>query len=256
MTTPSDERRPSPWEEEGRRQALLLDGCSIVLVVGDDPRAAAEVSVGMGRVQARLRRVVVADAVGLLSPLDDLVPFDTPLGIADVLVQGAPLSTVAHRVDAAGTLSVLPSGPRLLDRVQLLRSERWTQLTQEFRDAGALLIVVVPDREPALNALQRLVDGAVLVGRALPLAGIRVLAYVRGPGAIALPTPRSSSSRAEGSTPDMPSPKLPSRPGAIARVTSTRLPRPKARTRRWLVALFAAALLFEAVVWWWNRHNR
>ncbi|HUO52674.1 MAG TPA: hypothetical protein VMT93_09150, partial [Gemmatimonadaceae bacterium] len=63
MTPSRDDRMFSPWVEEGRRQALALEGHHFVLVVGDDPNAAAEVALGMGRVQAARRRVVVADAV-------------------------------------------------------------------------------------------------------------------------------------------------------------------------------------------------
>jgi hypothetical protein len=76
----------SPWEQEGQRQALALDDAWFVLIIGDDPAAAAEVALGIGRVQAGRRRVVVADAVGLLGPIDDLVPFDSPLGISDVFI--------------------------------------------------------------------------------------------------------------------------------------------------------------------------
>jgi hypothetical protein len=183
MTTPPfDEPMLSPWEEEGRRQAASLDGCGFVLVVGGDPVAAAELALGIGRVQARRRRVVVADAFGELGPIDDLGPMDAPYGIADVFVRGLPLEQAAHAVDAAGNLHVLPSGPAPLDHGAVLRSARWEGLSTEFREADALLLVVVPNEEPAVDALLPLVDGVVLVGRVQPLVGARVLLYVRGPG--------------------------------------------------------------------------
>ena len=182
MTTPYDEPMLSPWEEEGRRQAASLDGCAFVLVVGGDPLAAAELALGIGRVQARRRRVVVADAVGELGPIDDLGPMDAPYGIADVFVRGLPLEQAAHAADAAGNLHVLPSGPMPLDYGALLRSARWEGLSAEFREAEALLLVIVPNEEPAVDALLPQVDGVVLVGRVQPLVGARVLLYVRGPG--------------------------------------------------------------------------
>ena len=243
MMTPYDEPRLSPWALEGRRLALALDNLAFVVVAGSDPGAAAEVALGMGRVQARRRRVVVADAVGLLSPIDDLVPFEASGGIVDVLVRGVPLRKVAHAVDGAVNLSVLPSGPGLVDRGRLLRSERWTSLTEAFRKAGALLVVVAPNREPALAELLRLVDGVVLVGTARPVAGVRVLAYVPGP--------ESSSSKAKGSR-ELPSLRRLKRPGAIARVSTVRdAAPPEQRSGWWLVALFAA-LLTAGGGWWWS----
>ncbi len=143
----------SPWEEEGRRQAAALDGCGFVLVVGGDPIAAAELALGIGRVQARRRRVAVADAVGELGPIEDLAPMNAAHGIADVFVRGLPLEQAAHRVDAAGNLHVLPSGSGPLDYGAVLRSARWEGLSAEFREAEALLLVVVPNDEPAVDAL-------------------------------------------------------------------------------------------------------
>ncbi len=183
MTTPPyDDPMLSPWEEEGRRQAAALDGCGFVLVVGGDPIAAAEFALGIGRVQARRRRVAVADAVGELGPIEDLAPMNASHGVTDVFVRGLPLEQAAHPVDAAGNLHVLPSGSGPIDHGALLRSARWEGLSAEFREAEALLLVVVPNDEPAVDALLPLVDGVVLLGRVQPLVGARVLLYVRGPG--------------------------------------------------------------------------
>ena len=251
MTGGIDGRMMSPYEEEGRRQALALDGCGFVLIVGDDPTAAAEVALGMGRVQAQRRRVVIADAVGLLSPIDDLVPFDSPLGVMDVFVRGVPIDQVLHAVDPAGNLHVLPSGATKLDRAELLLSERWTGITEEFRLADALLIVVAPEGEPALDGVLPLVDGVVLVGRAQPLVGARVLAYVRG-GAVA-PATRASTAVQESAVPEMPAIKPQARPGAIARVTSAQGPvSERSRTRTWVIGIFVLALVGEGAFWWWR----
>ena len=192
MTSPDDDPRLAPWEEEGRRHAASLDGCGFVVVVSDDPHAAAELALGLGRVQARRRRVVVADAVGELGPIDDLAPMDAPRGIVDVFVHGAPLAEVAHAVDPAGNLHVLPSGPPPIDHGALLRSARWERLAAEFREADALLLVVVPMDEGAIDAVLPLVDGVVLAGRAQPLVGARVLLYVKSPGSGGHATQRTS----------------------------------------------------------------
>jgi hypothetical protein len=246
----------SPYQEEGRRQALAVEGCGFVLVVGDDPTAAAEVALGMGRVQAQRRRVVIADAVGLLAPIDDLVPFDSPLGIMDVFIKGAPIDQVVHQVDPAGNLFVMPSGAMKLNRAELLMSERWTNITEEFRVAEALLLVVAAEGESALDGVLPLVDGVVLVGRAQPLVGARVLAYVRG-GAVA-PATRPSQAIAvdESAVPDMPAIKPAARPGAIARVTAAQpASRQRARTRAWVMALLAVSLVGEGTYWWWRERK-
>ena len=252
MTGGFDARMLSPYEEEGRRQALALDGCGFVLVVGDDPTSAAEVALGMGRVQAQRRRVVIADAVGLLGPIDDLVPFDSPLGIMDVFIKGVPIDQVLHQLDPAGNLFVMPSGAMKLNSAELLMSERWTNITEEFRVADALLIVVAAEGEPALDGVLPLVDGVVLVGRAQPLVGARVLAYVRG-GAVAPATRPSTATQAESAVPDMPAIRPQARPGAIARVTSGQpVSSPQARTRTWVIGLLALSLVTEGGYWWWR----
>ena len=254
----------SPWEQEGQRQALALDDAWFVLMIGDDPAAAAEVALGIGRVQARRRRVVVADAVGLLAPIDDLVPFDSPLGISDVFIKGTPLDEAVHAVDAPKNLNVLPSGGGKLDPADLMANERWMQIADDFRTAGALLMVVVPMRETAVEFLVPHVDGVVLVGKAQPLPGVRVLAYVSGPAAAPPPSPRPSravpTADDEGSSlpplPDFPAPRQPPRPGAIRRVTDmdARPAAPRKRTRMWVVAIWAIALAAEGV--WYFMHHR
>ena len=253
MTGGFDARMLSPYQEEGRRQALAVDGCGFVLVVGDDPTAAAEVALGMGRVQAQRRRVVIADAVGLLAPIDDLVPFDSPLGIMDVFIKGVPIDKVVHQVDPAGNLFVMASGATKLNSAELLMSERWTNITEEFRVAEALLLVVAAEGESALDGVLPLVDGVVLVGRAQPLVGARVLAYVRG-GAVAPATrPSQAAVMEESAVPDMPAIRPQARPGAIARVTAAQpASRSRARTRTWLMALLAVSLVGEGTYYWWH----
>jgi hypothetical protein len=250
MTTPYDEPMLSPWEEEGRRQAASLDGCGFVLVVGGDPLAAAELALGIGRVQARRRRVVVADAVGELGPIDDLGPMDAPYGIADVFVRGLPLEQAAHPADAAGNLHVLPSGAMPMDYGALLRSARWEGLSAEFREADALLLVVVPNEEPAVDALLPLVDGVVLLGRVQPLVGARVLLYVRGPG-----SGGHDMERVTGTITALQQPQHDTEPAAsLARASTMRAvapPPPPARRSSWpgWLGAFAVVALLAGGLW-------
>jgi hypothetical protein len=254
----------SPWEQEGQRQALALDDAWFVLIIGDDPAAAAEVALGIGRVQAGRRRVVVADAVGLLGPIDDLVPFDSPLGISDVFIKGTPLDEAVHVVESPQNLGVLPSGGGKLDPADLMANERWMQIADDFRTAGSLLMVVVPMKESAVEFLVPHIDGVVLVGKAQPLPGVRVLAYVSGPAASTAQPPRPSRSVPAADDfdsdlpplPDFPATRQPPRPGAIRRVTEAgpRPSTPQKRTRTWVVVIWAIALAAEGV-WYFTHHK-
>jgi hypothetical protein len=94
----------------------------------------------------------------------------------------------------------------------------------------------------------------VLVGRAQPLVGARVLAYVRG-GATA-PATRPSTATQESAVPDMPAIKPAARPGAIARVTSAQpVSKARQRTRAWVMTLLAISLVGEGGYWWWRNRT-
>ena len=69
MSTPVPDRIAAAWDSEGERIGAQLDARSCVVVAGTDPEAAAHVALGIARVQARRRRVAVADLVGELYPL-------------------------------------------------------------------------------------------------------------------------------------------------------------------------------------------
>ena len=244
--SPIDEPRLSPWEEEGRRHGAALDACHFVVIAGDDPAAAAELALGLARVQARRRRAAVADAVGELPCIEDLAPMDAPHGIVDVCLHGVSLAQVAHRVDAAGSLEVLPSGSVPFDRTAVLQSPRWQRLAAEFRDTGSILLVVVPTDEPAVDAILPLTDGVVLAGRAQPWPASRVLLYVRAPGSgtygalLGPPTPVFTRRVAP----------LPQRAAPAARLTTARpaLPPEPSSWPRWITV--AVTLLIATAVFW------
>lgn len=179
MSSPFDHSISSAWEQEGQRIALALDFRSSALVIGADPTAAAEVALGIARAHARRRRVCVADVVGELRPIQDLLPHDTEYGLMDAFFQGVSLNKVAHAVDPARNLLVMPSGARPIDYDGILGSSRWTQLASGFHDAGALLLVIAPDDAPGLVHAARALEGVVLVGDVRPPLGASVLAHAR-----------------------------------------------------------------------------
>jgi len=144
VSSPLDHTITSAWEQEGQRISPALDFRASALIVGSDPVAAAEVALGIARAQARRRRVCVADVVGELKPIEDLIPFDFEYGLMDAFFQGVSLNKVAFPVDPARNLLLLPSGPKPIDHDGILASARWASLAAGFRDAGALLLVIAP----------------------------------------------------------------------------------------------------------------
>lgn len=179
MSSPLDHTITSAWEQEGQRIASALDFRASALVVGSDPVAAAEVALGVARAQARRRRVCVADVVGELKPIEDLIPFDFEYGLMDAFFQGVSLNKVAYPVDSARNLLLLPSGPKPIDYDGILTSPRWASLAAGFRDAGALLLVVAPDDASGTAAAALSTDGIVLVGDAHAPSGAPLLAHAK-----------------------------------------------------------------------------
>ena len=183
MTSPSsspvDHTISSAWEQEGHRISPALDFQASALVIGADPIATAEAALGIARAHARRRRVCVADVVGELKPIEDLLPPDVEYGLMDAFLQGVSLNKVARPVDPARNLLVMPSGARPIEYEAILSSPRWAQLATGFRDAGALLLVIAPPDAPGVGRAATTLGGVVLVGDVRAPAGAPVFAHVR-----------------------------------------------------------------------------
>lgn len=176
MASPIDHSAARPWEDEGRRISPELDGCHGALVLALDPVAAAEVAIGIARAQARRRRAAVADVVGELPPVQELIPADAAYGLMDAFFYGVSMSKVAQIIGPARNLIMLPSGVTPIDPESILASDRWAHLAAGFREVDALLLVVAPYDAAGLARVLRVLDGVVLVGDIEAPAGARVLA--------------------------------------------------------------------------------
>ncbi|HKG92514.1 MAG TPA: hypothetical protein VKA84_11500, partial [Gemmatimonadaceae bacterium] len=176
------------WEQAGRSAAPALDGFASVLVVGDDTDAVARAAVGLGRAQARRRRVAVGDLIGEAPALQSLVSGDDPHGLVDSFLYGVSLNRVARRADDGGNFFVLPSGTESVIPEEVYTSPRWRRLASGFREVGALLLLAAPATAAGLDELAASMDGVVLVGRAEALtagARERALATIPEPEAAA-----------------------------------------------------------------------
>jgi hypothetical protein len=175
--------RPVAWEDAGRQIASLLGSYSAVVVTSSDPFAAAYVALGLAKAEARHRRAVVADLVGDVPPLRDLVAEQDPHGVSDSFLYGVSLNKIGYSVKGTENLYVMPSGTDPDIGAEIFGSARWKKLAVGFAEVGALLLLVAPSDSPRLGDLIDQVDGAVLVKDAeLPAAASSlVLARVPTP---------------------------------------------------------------------------
>lgn len=169
------------WSEEGRETGGKLDACHAIVVVGSDSIATAEVALGIGRVQARRRRVAIGDLLGEALPLQSLVGNEEAHGLVDSFMYGVSLNRVAYPVAGADELFVMPSGTSPIDYEELFLNPRWRRLAAGFREVGALLVLAAPAHASHLRELVDATDGAVIVGDEVPasLSVAQSLAWIR-----------------------------------------------------------------------------
>jgi len=162
----ADNARPSDdaYERAGRQVAVALRGYCSVVVVSDDPIAAALVAIGVGRAEAAHRRVVIADLAGELAPIQALVTGDDAHGIYDSFIFGTSLNKVIRAVGSDENLNVLPSGTESAAIEQIAADRRWRAISADFAATDALLLLVVRADLPGLDKLTAVVDGMLVVG--------------------------------------------------------------------------------------------
>jgi len=155
--------RPVAWEDAGRQIASLLGSYSAVVVTSSDPFAAAYVALGIAKAEAKHRRTVVADLVGDIPPIRDLIAEEDAHGITDSFLYGVSLNKIGYGVSGIENLYVMPSGTDPDIGAEIFRSSRWKKLASGFSEVGALLLLVAPSDAPRLSDLIEQIDGAVLV---------------------------------------------------------------------------------------------
>lgn len=236
MTTPTDNRMTTPWEEAGAHVVGALAGVHAVLVTGRDPDAAARAAIGIGRIESARRRVAIGDLVGDVAPLVALMDADDVHGVVDSFLYGVSLNRVAHPVAGIDNLFVLPSGTEPIVTEEIFRSERWRRLASGFREVGALLLLVAPLDAPGLDTLASMMDGVVRVGDdpGLVRADVPVLATV---------TPLGTQAIIEEPPVEPPSAPRRSRSRGRAPVLLPTSGTPEAPRSRWLAPLLVLLAL-------------
>lgn len=153
-----------PWERAGRQTSIALRGYSAVLVISDDPIAAAHVAIGLARAEAPHRRVVIGDLVSDLAPIQALVKDEDTHGIYDSFVFGTSFEKILKEVDDNENLGVLTSGTESPAIAEVIANPRWRRIASDFAVTDSLLLLIVARHAPALATLASQFDGVLLVG--------------------------------------------------------------------------------------------
>lgn len=152
------------YERAGRQTSIALRGYSAVLVISDDPIAAAHVAIGLARAEAPHRRVVIGDLVGDLAPIQALISGEDTHGIYDSFVFGTSFEKILNEVGGNENLGVLTSGTESPATAQIIGHPRWRRVASDFAVTDSLLLLVVAADAPKLATLAAQFDGVLLVG--------------------------------------------------------------------------------------------
>jgi hypothetical protein len=240
------------WREEGHAIAAALDEHASAVIIGRDTERAAEVALGIAEIQARRRRVAVADLVGEVAPLQSLVPPDVVHGVTDAFVHGVSLNRIAHPVDRAGNLFIMQSGAGPIDYPLVLRDDRWRRLASGFRETDALLLAIVPEGAPGVDAIAHALGGIVTVDDARVPGVAPIIASAGGT------PPRPEQPPSLGREPLTPK-RHPSPPDAAELLRRRSGSQPRAREKAGIglwIAIAAGLLLGSAAVLGWANRER
>ncbi len=152
------------WTAWGERLATGLDELHATVVAAHDPEAAALVALAVARIQGAKRRVAVADLVGEVPVIQELVDSDDPHGISDSFLYGVSLNKIARPVDSGSSVFIMPSGTESVANEDVYSNERWRRLAAGFHQVGALLLVVANPETPGFTDLCGYVGSLLPVG--------------------------------------------------------------------------------------------
>jgi hypothetical protein len=181
------------YERAGRQTSIALRGYSAVLVISDDPIAAAHVAIGLARAEAPHRRVVIGDLVGDLAPIQALISGEDTHGIYDSFIFGTSFEKILNEVKGSENLGILTSGTESPATAQIIGNRRWRRVASDFAVTDSLLLLVVASDAPKLATLAAQFDGVLLVGDLTLNEAPEAVILARIPHPVEMPPPRAVS---------------------------------------------------------------
>ena len=191
MTAAAASRAPGgAYEGAGRQLAPSLRAFSSILVVSDDPVAAAHTAIGIGLAESSQRLVMIGDLAGEVAPLQALARDDDAHGIYDSFEFGTSFVRIAREVEGAPNLFIMPSGTESAAIERIIASPRWQHFASDFAKADELLLLVAQADAPGLALLAAQLDGVVLVGIRNLQAASDISVVARVPHPVVAPPPK------------------------------------------------------------------
>lgn len=133
-------------------------GLTAVAVVGSEPVSTGAAALDLARAEARHRRVMIVDLIGDAPPLRAVVATDDPHGVSDAFIYGASFAAIARHTTVHPNVSIILSGTEPVPYATALPSPRWTQLIDQVRARGELVVFAMLSSTPAIGALTDRVD--------------------------------------------------------------------------------------------------
>jgi hypothetical protein len=129
-----------------------------VAVVGSEPVSTGAAALDLARAEARHRRVMIVDLIGDAPPLRAVVATDDPHGVSDAFAYGVSFGVITRHTTVHPNVSIIPSGTEAIPFATVLPSGRWTQLIDQVRARGELIVFAVLSSTPAMGSLTDRVD--------------------------------------------------------------------------------------------------
>ena len=179
-------------------------GLTAVAVVGSEPISTGAAALDLARAEARHRRVMIVDLIGDAPPLRAVVATDDPHGVSDAFAFGVSFGVIARHTTVHPNVSIIPSGTEPIPFATVLPSARWTQLIDQVRARGELIVFAILSSTPAMGSLTDRVDCVIAAPSRLHEVLEAVLAAATTPGdekieTVAPPAERPSTGATPGS---------------------------------------------------------
>jgi hypothetical protein len=172
-------------------------GLTAVAVVGSEPISTGAAALDLARAEARHRRVMIVDLIGDAPPLRAVVATDDPHGVSDAFAYGVSFGVITRHTTVHPNVSIIPSGTETIPFAAVLPSARWTQLIDQVRARGELIVFAILSSTPAMGSLTDRVDCVIAAPSRLHEVLEAVLAAATTPAGAKIDDAQASAATAK-----------------------------------------------------------